>query len=217
MIHMITEGKMADFLLNFKEPKRIYPCEEKNAAILLPLIKSGEEWELLFEVRSSSVNQKGEVCFPGGRLAPEEKPEEAAVRETMEELLVTRDQIEVISPLHVKLGPGGAEVTSFLGILKDYQDTFSEEEVERVFRIPVSWFIENPPDIYQTVMGVDRTAHLPLELIPGGKDYPWKTIPYKVFFYKTREAVIWGMTAEFLYHYIQSILVNDRRQELSVD
>lgn len=48
------------------------------------------ELHVLFEVRSSSrSSQPGEICFPGGAVSAGETKQEAVLRETEEELLVS--------------------------------------------------------------------------------------------------------------------------------
>ena len=61
---------------------------EVSFAVLVPLIEIDEELNLIYEVRSNSIEQPGEISFPGGRIEDGESPEEAAIRETSEELLL---------------------------------------------------------------------------------------------------------------------------------
>ena len=71
----------------------------RRAAVLVPLIQKGGEYHVVFEVRAGSLKtQPGEICFPGGAVERGETPKQAAVRETMEELLINRCQIRVIAP-----------------------------------------------------------------------------------------------------------------------
>ena len=57
-------------------------------AVLLPLIEVENETHILFEVRSLSLRrQPGEICFPGGKIDPEDSDQrKCAIRETTEEL-----------------------------------------------------------------------------------------------------------------------------------
>ena len=72
----------------------------KYYAILVPMIKINHELHLLFEVRSSELKrQPGEICFPGGKKELNETFEETAIRETIEELNISSDNIEVIGEL----------------------------------------------------------------------------------------------------------------------
>jgi coenzyme A diphosphatase NUDT7 len=59
--------------------------EEVSFAVLVPLIEIDGELNLIYEVRSNSIAQPGEISFPGGRIEDDESPMEAAIRETSEE------------------------------------------------------------------------------------------------------------------------------------
>ena len=91
--------------------EEIRPVKRKNA-VLIPLVEKEGEWSILFEVRQTGIRQGGEICFPGGRIEEHETVEEAAVRETSEELLISPEKIEVIAPMHTMAGPGGAQISS---------------------------------------------------------------------------------------------------------
>ncbi|MDG2702973.1 CoA pyrophosphatase, partial [Vibrio parahaemolyticus] len=58
-----------------------------KAAVLVPLVQVDGEWHVLFEVRSLTMRkQPGDISFPGGKLDGGETAQEAALRETYEEL-----------------------------------------------------------------------------------------------------------------------------------
>ena len=188
--------------------EEVSSVRRKNA-VLIPLVETGGEPGILFEVRQSGIRQGGEICFPGGRIEENESAEEAAVRETSEELLIPREKIEVIAPMHAMTGPGGAKISSCLGILYDYEGTYSKQEVERVFCVPLSWFVSHKPRISDASMVVKTPEDFPYELLPGGKNYPWHSIPRRFYFYETGGGVIWGITAQLLYHCLEVILKDD--------
>jgi len=191
--------------------EEINPVRRKNA-VLIPLVEEEGELSLLFEVRQAGLRQGGEICFPGGKIEENETTEEAAVRETSEELLIPRENIEVIAPMHTMTGPGGAKISSCIGILHDYKETFSKQEVDRVFTVPVRWFASHAPRVSSGAMKVETSEDFPFELIQGGRDYPWHSIPRKFYFYESRGGVIWGATAQLLYHCLKVIL---REEELN--
>ena len=179
--------------------EEIRPVRRRNA-VLIPLIEKEGELCILFEVRQAGIRQGGEICFPGGMIEAHETAEEAAVRETAEELLIPEENIEVIAPMHMIGGPGGAELSSCLGILHGYTGTFAKREVDHVFTVSLSWFASHAPRICDGAMAVDLAEDFPYELIPGGRDYPWHRIPRRFYFYESEGGVIWGITAELLYH-----------------
>ncbi len=205
-----------------RQMERIYPRKNRNSAVMIPLIETEDGVHILFEVRASTVRQGGEICFPGGRIEGEEKPIETAIRETEEELLLEEEQIEVLAPMHVvMMGPGGAEIQSYLGRLHGYKGSFSGDEVERVFTVPLEWFAQNKPLVVDGCMAPELPEDFPFALIKGGKDYRWSKVPKHYYFWQynekglfglnegdndakncggTQNTVIWGITGEVLYH-----------------
>ena len=188
------------------EAEQVYPGEKlPDAAVLIPLVETDEGLSVLFEVRGKDIAQGGEVCFPGGRIEEGETPKETALRETAEELLIPEESIEIIAPLHCLLGHWGGRVTSFAGILHGYTGSCSEQEVSRVFTIPLQFFAENPPQIHRAKMVFQAQEDFPYHLIPGGREYHFASIPRRLCFYETKEGVIWGLTASLLMRFVDLI------------
>ncbi|MCI1328133.1 MAG: CoA pyrophosphatase [Lachnospiraceae bacterium] len=183
----------------------IRPDTDRCAAVLIPVVIRGGEPNLLFEVRADGLPQGGEICFPGGTLERGESSREAAVRETAEELLIGRNRIRVVAPMFQMPGPGGTWIRSYLGVLNDYRDTWSRDEVDHVFFLPFSWLKKKEPVVSHVLLKVDDDRDFPYDLIPGGRDYPLRKLPRAYYFYETDHGVIWGMTAELLYHFSVSL------------
>ena len=185
-------------------PVKIDQMQVRNSAVVLPLIEKNGELEVLFEVRAASLHrQPGEVCFPGGGVEVGEKNIEAALRETREELLVRKDQVEILAPLDVLETPGGVNVYPYLGILRGYEGSFSEDEVDHVFSVPFKWFLEREPEQYQCTVNTVPNEDFPFELVPGGRDYHWRKGHYGVYFYRYGDEIIWGMTAKILHSFVK--------------
>ncbi len=192
-----------------------------STAVLLPVVNLHGIPEILFEVRSSTVAQPGEVCFPGGMIDNNEdaSAEEAAIRETIEELGVGRDKIEVEEYIGTLVAPVGATVDAFRGNLKiksPDQLKINRKEVQSVFMIPVKWFRDHPPETYhirlevfpyETDSGGNKKYILPVKDLglPAlyHEQWPGKKLP--VYFYRTEKALIWGITAEIVKEYIGSL------------
>jgi 8-oxo-dGTP pyrophosphatase MutT (NUDIX family) len=165
-------------------------------AVLVVLVETAEGPAFIFEKRAETLNrQPGEICFPGGRLEAGETPLEAAIRETIEELLVDRQQIEILGPGDVFISPFNMMIYPFIAILQDYRYGFSEEEVGDVFTVPVRFFQEHVPKKYLNHLSHEQPNDFPYECIPGGKNYPWVKGTYETNFYTYQGDVIWGMTA----------------------
>lgn len=188
-----------------EEYKSIEPIINKKASVVIPLIACKDGIEILFEKRNSKIPQGGEICFPGGVIEDGETPDKTAVRELKEELLINDEQVDFITKLHLMSTEYGTQIFSNLVIIKDYNWTFSKSEVESVFSIPISWFIENEPEVYDAHLIRDESDDLPYELIPNGKGYDWKSLNSKLYFYRSEPEIIWGLTAKLLYYFIKSI------------
>lgn len=189
-------------------PHRDYPVpvepQGKKASVLIPLVTMEDgQAGILYEVRSRNIFQGGEISFPGGGIENGESAENTAIRETCEELFLDRSQVHVIMPLNEAGGPGGRRVISFLGTLDGYTGTHSKDEVESVFVIPVTWFLTHPPKIYHAKAVPELPADFPYELIPGGRNYPWRGAKKDYYFYTTPHGVIWGLTAKLTYFFLQ--------------
>lgn len=192
-------------LENYKsEPVEV----DDKFSVLIPLIEVEDEVHILYEVRSKKLNnQPGEISFPGGRIENEEEPIEAAVRETMEELLIEKDDIEVISEGDFLVNPYSAIIYSTIGRLNVDPKTInpSKDEVDSIFCVPLKFFVENEPDIYELDLNVKSSDNFPYELIPNQRNYKFKRGRDKVHFYKYKDKIIWGFTAKLTYEFIKKL------------
>ena len=158
----------------------------KDAAVLIPLIEDPVKGLcVLFEVRSGKLSyQPLEICFPGGKMEAGETARKTAIRETCEELLIKEDQIEVIAPVRQVIAPRGGTLWGTVGVLHDYQGTYSEAEVDSVFLVPVQWLLENEPLVKVVEMLTVPEEDFPFELIPNGKNYKWSARERALIFYQ---------------------------------
>lgn len=187
-----------------RRPRLIASDGVKESAVVLPLLECEGGLCVLFEVRAGELrSQPGEICFPGGAMELSETPGQAAVRETAEELLVKEEQVELAAQLDILHTPANLTVYPFLAFLKEYEGTCSRAEVERVFTVPLSWFLEHEPEAYDTKVVTVPGEDFPYELIPDGRQYHWRQGRYKVLFYRYENAVIWGMTAKIMHSFIE--------------
>lgn len=182
-----------------------------NSAVVIPFVLKNGEYYLLFEKRAANIRQGGEICFPGGEYDPklDKNFTETAVRETVEELGIDINKINVLGILDTLIGPMGVTVDSCLATLdiKDINElNIDNTEVEKVFIIPVSFFQDNPPQIYHVQLVVhphytDENGNL-VNLLPSRElelperyNQPWRAGKRKIYVYKLKEGVLWGLTA----------------------
>lgn len=172
----------------------------KKYAILIPLIKVNDEWELIFELRAKNLkSQPGEISFPGGRVEKGETFKEAAIRETIEELRINEENINYIGELDYLVSYQNITIHCFLatisGITVDKIEP-STGEVDHLFTVPIRFFIENEPERYNLDLTTIDNDEFPYNLIPNGRKYKWRRGVHSVLFYRYKEYIIWGYTAK---------------------
>ncbi|SHI73921.1 NUDIX hydrolase [Parasporobacterium paucivorans] len=168
----------------------------KEYAVLIPILETDSGPALLFEKRANNLNhQPDEICFPGGKLEPDESLLECAVREAAEELLISEDQIEILGPGDLYISPFNLVIHPYIGYVKDYKKTFSRDEVAEILLVPLQYFMTTVPEIYHNCLMNVPTEDFPYERIPGGEKYPWAKGIYDIMFYMYEDQIIWGMTA----------------------
>ena len=190
--------------LKSRKPRIVDEGGYRKSAVVIPLIERNEQYHVLFEVRSSSLKtQPGEVCFPGGGCEDKESAEQTAVREICEELLIDRDQIELIAPADIFVSPFNMMIYPFIGILKQYKGTYSKDEVQEVFTVPLDFFMNHRPQVWTQQVRIEPAEDFPWDKVPGGEKYPWRRGKYSVNFYEYKRKgksprIIWGITAKIM-------------------
>jgi peroxisomal coenzyme A diphosphatase NUDT7 len=186
-----------------------------NSAVLIPIIVLDNSEFVLFEKRSSTVRQPGEISFPGGHFDSRYDKDflSTAIRETSEELGIENTCIEIIGSIGTLVAPMGVIVETYLGILKINsldELKIDHKEVERIFLIPLKYFINNKPEVYFTRLELhpyitkedgEKEELLPVKELglPEKYSLPWTRGKHRVLVYKTAEEVIWGITAELIF------------------
>ncbi|OGU70670.1 MAG: coenzyme A pyrophosphatase [Ignavibacteria bacterium RBG_16_34_14] len=203
-----------------KYPELIDKEEYFNSSVLIPFVKINNDYHLLFEKRAANIRQGGEVSFPGGEFDKEIDKTllETAIRETIEELGIEKEKINIIGQLGILMIPG-VVVNAFIAeveIGNPAKINFDETEVEKIFTVPVSFFKENPPQTYH----INLEAHpfyideegkkidlLPVEQLklPPRYSKPWGRFKRKVYVYNFNGEVIWGITAALVKRVVELI------------
>lgn len=177
------------------------------SAVLLPLVNEGGRDYVLFEVRSKDLNrQPGEICFPGGKVENGERPDPlvAAVRETCEELGITGREIEVLGPLDIMVTPLGAMVYPFVARVNISHLRPNPKEVERVFLVPIDFFLETPPFVTYVEVATRYDKDFPLEKVPPTYKEGWQVrTSYPMYFYQYEDYFIWGLTCRIMYNFLR--------------
>lgn len=176
-------------------------------AIFVPVIEIRNELHFIFQIRSRTVQQPGEVCFPGGKVEPEDYAvKDAAVRELSEELGVRSSSVSVLGELDYLVTPFRIILFPFIGTLQQGSElNINKEEVEDVFYAPVSQLMAVTPKEHHIKLEVEPDKNFPFHLIPNGKNYNWRTGIINEQFYEFNGHVIWGLTARILTNALQEL------------
>ena len=115
------------------------------AAVLVPLLQMAGAWHLLYTRRTEWVeSHKGQVSFPGGACdTGETAAESTALREAQEEVGIDPSQVRILGRLTDLVTITSFRVTPVVGLI-DWPAVFrlGENEVERVFTIPLEWLAD---------------------------------------------------------------------------
>lgn len=168
-------------------------------AVLVPLVEHQGELCLLFETRAETLvgHQPGEVCFPGGRREPGERPVDTALRETWEEIGVSPESIEILAPLDVIQDISDRVVYPFLGRISAEAAkhlTASEDEVKNVFFVPLRFLMDCKEEVYRYPIRAQVDDSFPYNKIGFPSTYRWRSGWMEVPIYEYEGHAIWGMT-----------------------
>ncbi len=118
--------------------------------------------DLLLTQRALNLsNHAGQISFPGGRLEPGESTEQAAIRETEEEIGIQESKIELFGQLtSVYIPPSDFTVTPYVGWIRG-EPNFKrcQREVERIIRAPLNHLMDPQALTSGTVTRSNGTTH----------------------------------------------------------
>lgn len=115
----------------------------RDAAVLVPLVYHEAQWQILYIRRASNERDRhsGQVAFPGGAAEKRDaSPEKTALRETFEEIGVSKERIQIVTKLEPYITVSRYLVTPVVGIVQWPSPLKLEaSEVARAFLIPLDW------------------------------------------------------------------------------
>ena len=122
-------------------PKVIEGADLKLAGVMVLLFQREEEYTVILNRRTRMVEpHKGEISFPAGRMeAGDEGLLDTALRETFEEMGISREKIQVLGRIDDMQTKTGYMIRPFVGVIDyPYNYRLSNEEVEEVLEMPVA-------------------------------------------------------------------------------
>jgi 8-oxo-dGTP pyrophosphatase MutT (NUDIX family) len=152
----------------------------KPASVLVPLVDRADGVTVLLTQRTADMpSHAGQIAFPGGRREKGEDAIAAALRETEEEVGITRDFIEVVGPVDLYRTGTGYEITPVVGIVRPgFTVVAQAREVADVFEVPLDHFL-------------DEVNHQISSRQYQGRERRYYAMPYG-------DRYIWGATAGML-------------------
>jgi len=117
----------------------------RSAAVLIPIIDRQNEASVLLTKRQEKLrSHSGQVAFPGGRIDPTDaSPEDAALRETMEEVGLDASHIEVIGRMPDYVSGSGFLIAPVFGVVKPgFTLAINDDEVEAAFEVPLRFLMD---------------------------------------------------------------------------
>ncbi|MBP8082142.1 MAG: CoA pyrophosphatase [Spirochaetes bacterium] len=194
--------------------------EYLNCSVVALVLTDGTP-QFLFEKRAEGTRQGGEISFPGGVIdtSIDKSPYDAALREVEEETGISPEMFSELLPLDTIISPMGALVHPFAGFVQGVQEkdiVIDELEISEVFTIPLSFFINNEPQIYHVKLTVNPSSADDdgriIELLPSKKlnlppmyHKPWGNMLHRIYYYKTDFGPIWGLTARIIFDFMKRI------------
>jgi len=157
--------------------------DARPAAVLVAIADDadGQAGVLLTRRSRRLRNHSGEMSFPGGRIDPGESPEDAAVREALEEVALDPSVVEVVGTLdHLATVVSRSYIVPVVARLPAQFDlpAASPDEVERVLWVPLGELVR--ADTYR----VERWGEPPTSRL--------------LYFFELDDETVWGATASVL-------------------
>ncbi|SHF12177.1 NUDIX hydrolase [Alkalibacter saccharofermentans] len=183
---------------------------KRHYAVFVPLVDVDDKPHLLYQVRSNTMKrQPGEISFPGGKIEKCESIKEAAIRETCEELGVDSKKVKVFGELDYLINTFNDMIYPVLGTIEDFnieELKINKCEVDRVFTVPLDYFLNNKPEVYDMSYRADISEEFPFHKIKNGESYQQRTMTYPVYFYEYDKFIIWGLTAKITRNLVKELV-----------
>jgi 8-oxo-dGTP pyrophosphatase MutT (NUDIX family) len=153
----------------------------RAAAVLVPLVDHPDGMSVLLTQRTAHLSaHAGQISFPGGRIEEHDAdPIAAALRETEEEVGLSRERVSVVGRLDNYVTGTGFEITPVVGlVVPPFALAIDPYEVAEAFEVPLAFIL-------------DRRNHQRVERESAGRRRAFFVLPFE-------GRNIWGATAGIL-------------------
>jgi 8-oxo-dGTP pyrophosphatase MutT (NUDIX family) len=144
----------------------------RPAAVMVAIVERAEPVVLLTQRTAHLKEHSGQISFPGGKIDAGETPLQAALRETEEEIGLSRDAIEPLGYLDLYMTTLGYRIVPVIGRLAPpFKLALNKQEVDEAFEVPLSFLMEpnNLQRHSREWQGLTRSYYA----IPFEKRYIW--------------------------------------------
>jgi 8-oxo-dGTP pyrophosphatase MutT (NUDIX family) len=162
-------------------PKINFDKKGIPSAVLILLFPKNNDWYFYLTKRTDTVDHhKGQISFPGGVVENGESLENAALRETWEEIGVKEDKIQLIGALSSFYIPvSGFEMFPYIGWIKEEPKIIiHEKEVDRIISVSLKTFMS------------DSTQKTKKDTLRG--------FPVNIPYFDLDNETVWGATSMIL-------------------
>ena len=180
-----------------------------ESAVMLCIANIGGKDCFILEKRAKNIRQAGEISFPGGKKDKTDKTfKETAIRETMEELQIKRNKISNVSKFGLLVAPLGVLIECYickLNIENLDEINYNRDEVEKLLAVPIEFFLET--EAIKGEVEICNKAKFDVKKYNFPKRYEndWRIPNRYVYIYMFEEEPIWGMTAEIICDFINTL------------
>jgi len=138
----LSPDSIADRLAQLSLRRLKADDDVRKAAVLVPFCVVDDDISVLFTKRSDKVGtHKGQVSFPGGMQDDDDDDDiDTALRELEEEILIPRQEVQVLGPHHHARAITGVHVrpiVGHLGVVQPDRVDYNPDEIDSVFTIAV--------------------------------------------------------------------------------
>ena len=123
----------------------LIPAQPTRAAVLVPIVDRADGLTVLLTQRAADLkHHAGQISFPGGRLEPDDAGAlAAALRETEEEIGLSRKFVDVVGYLPDHLIISGYRVTPVIGLVSPgFTLRVDRTEVTEAFEVPLQFLLD---------------------------------------------------------------------------
>lgn len=163
-------------------PPEMLGDEAREAAVLVPFLRIGEAWHILYIRRAHYEGDRhsGQVAFAGGkRDSGDTSLLDTALREAEEEVGISADDIDLLGHINHHHTVSQFQVRPYVCVLPwPYPLKLDRTEVARAFTMPLAWLARQ--ENYRT----EQRRH------PESKR-PWPIVYYDLY----DGEMLWGATA----------------------